>query len=195
MILKGIVSILGILFVAAAWTGCATNDAKPVAVVCTADEIRKGDTLSINLLDVPTEYAGEKQFVVRDDGAVNLPSLGSIKAAGKKFADFERDVQTNYIGKGIFRQVTVVVKPGDRFYTIAGEVKSPGRLIYSGETTLLRAIASCGDFTDFANRTKVEITRYNGDRETVDCKKAAKDPRKFDRAICPGDYISVPRSL
>jgi len=187
------ISALGLLIFALAWTGCETAGHKPSEFVCTDDEIRVGDTLSISLLDIP-EPLTDKDFVVRNDGMVNLPFLGSIKAASRKFGDFERDVQTSYLEKKIFRQVTVLVKPGIRFYSVGGEVKQPGRMTYSGQTTVLRAIVTCGDFTEFANRRKVEIIRANGAREIMDCNKARKDPKK-DRPICPGDAIFVPRSL
>ena len=194
MIWKGWIFALGLFVLATVWSGCET-DHPPSAFVCIDDEIRVGDTLSISLLDIPsTETLQEKQFVVRSDGTVNLPSLNAVPAAGKKFGEFERDVQTNYIANKIYQRVTVVVKPGDRFYSVAGEVKSPGRQIYSGQTTVLRAIATCGDFTEFASRKKVEITRANGQREIIDCNKARSDS-KYDRPICPGDYIFVPRSL
>jgi protein involved in polysaccharide export with SLBB domain len=86
------------------------------------------------------------------------------------------------------------VKPDQRFYSVGGEVYQKGRQLYIGKTTVLRAIASCGDFTEFANRRKVEITRADGRREIMDCKAALRDPR-LDRPICPGDHINVPRSL
>lgn len=191
---KDIVSTLGFLLVVATWNGCETNAAKPPPINCSADDIRTGDTLTISLLDIP-EPIVEKQFQVRGDGNVNLPYNLTIRARGKTFGDFEQEVRKSYVTNNIFRSVTVVVKPGDRFYTVDGEVKSPSRQIYSGETTVLRAIATCGGFTEFASRTKVKITRHNGDDEIVDCKKAVRDPKKYDRPICPGDYISVPRSL
>jgi len=190
---KGWISALGLFIAAAAWTGCQTAEpAQPY--VCTDDEIRIGDTLTINLLDIP-EPMIDKQFVVRSDGTVNLPYLGSIKADKKKFGEFEREVKDGYIERKIFRQVTVVVKPGDRFYSVGGEVKAPGRQIYTGQTTALRAIVTCGDFTEFANRRKVEIIRANGAREVMNCNDARENPTKYDRQICPGDAIFVPRSL
>jgi polysaccharide export outer membrane protein len=188
---KSWISALGLLVLAATWTGCETE--RLATFTCTDEEIRVGDSLTISLLDIPDPLQ-DKQFVVRSDGTVNLQYIGSMKAAGKKFGEFEKEVRAAYIEKKIFSTLTVVVKPGDRFYSVGGEVKSPGRQIYVGTTTALRAIVTCGDFTDFANRKKVEIIRHNGQREVMDCNKARKDP-KFDRPICPGDAIFVPRSL
>lgn len=191
---KGWISALGLLVFVATWVGCETPGAvKPY--ICAADDIRAGDTLMISILDVPeAQRITDKEFVVRSDGTINVPNLQTVQAAGKTFGQFERELQTNYIAKKIFRQPTVVVKPGIRFYTVGGEVKAPARMAYSGGITVIRAIVSCGDFTDFANRKKVEISRANGDREVVDCIKARRDA-KYDRPICPGDAIFVPRSL
>jgi len=190
MIWKGwITTIAAVVFIAMG-TGCKTPlPEKPY--VCKDDVILLGDTLTISFLDIPDAPA-EKQYVVRADGTVNMFRLGSVPAAGKNFSTFEQEMKAAYIAKGFYNQMTVVVKPGDRFYTVAGEVNSHGlRMVYSGQTTVLRAIASAGDFTEYANRSKVEITRADGTREIVDGKQARKDAR-WDRAICPGDYIHVP---
>jgi protein involved in polysaccharide export with SLBB domain len=162
---------------------------------CVDDVIRVGDSLKFSLT-TPGETAGTKDFdlLVGSDGTVNLYLLGTTKAAGIKFSDLEKSTQHDYVAKKYYNRVTVTVKPGDRFYTVAGEVKAPGRQVYIGQTTVLRAIAVCGDFNEFANRRKVEITRADGRRELMDCKKAIQDS-KFDRPLCPGDHVNVPRSL
>jgi polysaccharide export outer membrane protein len=188
---KSWISALGLFVLAATWAGCETERA--ATFTCTDEEIRVGDTLTISLLDIPDPLQ-DKQFVVRSDGTVNLQYIGSMKAAGKKFGEFEKEIRAAYIDKKIFSSVTVVVKPGDRFYSVGGEVKAPGRQVYVGTTTALRAIVTCGDFTEFANRKKVEIIRHDGRRELMDCNKARKDSA-YDRPICPGDAIFVPRSL
>jgi protein involved in polysaccharide export with SLBB domain len=194
MILKGWIPALGLFVLAATWSGCSIfmADQPPSQYTCVDDEIRIGDTLTISLLDIPEPKTDS--FLVGGDGTVNLPLLGSIVATNKKFGAFEKEIQKAYLDKKMYRQVTVVVKPGDRFYTVGGEVNSKGRQIYVGQTTVVRAIVSCGDFTEFANRRRVEILRANGTREIIDCIKARKDHR-FDRPICPGDAIIVPRSL
>jgi protein involved in polysaccharide export with SLBB domain len=115
-------------------------------------------------------------------------------ATNKKFNVFEKEIQNEYLKGKFYKQIKVVVKPGDRFYTVGGEVNAKGRQIYVGQTTVLRAIVSCGDFTEFANRKRVEILRADGTREVIDCVKARRDQR-YDRPVCPGDAIFVPQSL
>jgi protein involved in polysaccharide export with SLBB domain len=190
---KGWISALGLLVLAGSWVGCKAPTPRP-PYHCPADDIRTGDSLLISLLDVPdADRFVDKILEVRTDGTINIPYLQSVHAAGKTFGQFERQLQTNYIAKGFFRQPTVVVKPGLRFYSVGGEVKAPDRKPYSGDITVVRAIVSCGDFTEFANPRSVIISRTNGDREEVDCVRARHDSR-FDRPICPGDAIFVPRS-
>ena len=168
------------------------TDDLPPQYSCVDDVIRLGDTLTINLLDIPEPKTDT--YLVGSDGTINLSLLGSIVATNKKFGVFEKEIQKEYLDRKFYRQVKVVVKPGDRFYTVGGEVNAKGRQMYVGQTTVLRAIVSCGDFTEFANRRSVEILRADGTREVMNCVKARKDQR-YDRPICPGDAVFVPRSL
>jgi polysaccharide export outer membrane protein len=88
--------------------------------------------------------------------------------------------------------MTVTVTSKDRYYYVSGEVKNPGTKPYLGETDILKAISSASDFTDFAKRTKVQINRANGKKETIDATKAIEDPKQ-NVPVYPGDHIFVPR--
>jgi len=191
MIFKGWIPALGLFVLAVTWSGCET-DRLPSVHPCVDDVIRLGDTLTIALLDIPEPKTDS--YLVGSDGTINLSLLGSIVATNKKFGVFEKEIQKEYLDRKFYKQIKVVVKPGDRFYTVGGEVNAKGRQIYVGQTTVLRAIVSCGDFTEFANRRKVEILRADGTREVMDCVQARRDQR-YDRPICPGDAIFVPQSL
>ena len=57
--------------------------------------------------------------------------------------------------------------------------------------TVLKAVSAAGGFTDYAKRVAVEVTRTDGTKVVVNCKKAQKNP-KLDIPISPGDRISVP---
>ena len=177
------------------WVGCQTPDgpnpkARPS---CSFDELRGGDNVTITYSDVPPPGIPEQKVRVKDDGTLSLPLNQSVTAAGKKIGLVEKEIQAMFVPK-LYRQMTVTIKTEDRFYFVGGQVKQPGRQIYAGETTVLRAIQSCGDFNDFANQKKVQIIRTNGEVDVVDCKKARRNP-KFDLPICPGDSINVPPRL
>jgi len=83
---------------------------------------------------------------------------------------------------------------GQRVYYVRGEVKAPGRQEYVGQITVTKAITSVGDFTDYANRHKVWLTRSNGQRFKLDC-VAILDGEQPDPPVFPGDQIEVTRRL
>jgi protein involved in polysaccharide export with SLBB domain len=118
--------------------------------------------------------------------------IGSIKAVGKTAGELQTEIHDLYVPQYYVR-LTVTVKAGDLIYYVRGEVKSPGREIYVGETTVTKAIASAGDFTDFASHT-VSLIRANGEIIKVDVDKAS-DNSTLDLQVYPGDQIVVPRRI
>jgi serine/threonine protein kinase len=81
---------------------------------------------------------------------------------------------------------------GGRWYYVSGEIRSPGRHAYDSRITLLQAITSAGDFTDFADKERVKLTSADGHSQIVNCLKALDDP-SLDLGLQPGDTIYVPR--
>ena len=186
------IALLGVVLMAVVLPGCVTNDVPPPVKPCVLDELRTGDMVTINFSDIPQgALPAEQKVRVKDDGTLTLPMNLSIMAAAKKTGVVEKEIRALYV-PSLFNQLTVTLKTEDRFYSVGGEVKSPGRQIYLGPTTVLLAIQSCGDFTDFAKKSTVEIHRADGTIQIIDCKRARKDP-KWDLPICPGDSINVPR--
>jgi len=130
---------------------------------------------------------------VKEDGTITLSLNQTFQAVGKRQGDLEKEIRDRYV-PAYYKYLTVTIKPQDRFYFVDGEVKGPGRQVYIGPMTVTKAIGSCGDFTDFANRKKVKLTRVDGHTQTVNCKEAINDPR-LDLPIYPGDKIHVPRKI
>jgi polysaccharide export outer membrane protein len=95
-----------------------------------------------------------------------------------------------------YKEMTVTVKQQEstRWYYINGEVRAPNRQIYNSRITVLKAIASASGFTDFANKTKVRLTRVDGRTQIINCRKALTNPA-LDLEVYPGDTIHVPRRL
>ena len=73
-------------------------------------------------------------------------------------------------------------------------MKSPGRLIYAGPITVSKAITSAGDFTEYANRSKVWLVRSNGDRFKLNVNDIL-DGDQPDPPVYPGDQIEVTKRL
>ena len=142
----------------------------------TSDLLRVGDSMNVTFLDLP-ETLPAMDVTIKEDGTITLPLLNhQVQAAGKTTGELEKDIWQFYVPGGYYKRLTVIVKLQGQFYSVKGEVKSPNRYPYATATTVLKAITSAGDFTDFARKRKVKVFRSNGRIETEDCIKALKDP-------------------
>jgi polysaccharide export outer membrane protein len=181
---------------AAQTSAMSTNAGPSMPVsVSTIDDIRVGDTLRVNFSDLPIILQGPTEERVRDDGTITLLENQTFTAAGKTRGQLEKEIHERYV-PSYYKKMTVSVLPktDTQFYFVDGEVRLPNRQVYLSRTTVLKAIASAGGFTDFANKGKVTLTRVDGRSVVVNCKKAQKDPR-LDLEIFPGDKVWVPRRI
>jgi polysaccharide export outer membrane protein len=155
--------------------------------------LRVGDSLTITYSDAPNPivpYEGR----IKDDGTITIPPYNQeFTAAGKNVRELEQEIRTRYVPK-FYLNLTVSVKSQDLVYTVNGEVRTPNRYVLAGQMTALGAIATAGGFTDYAKKTKVQITRADGKKLTVNCVKAVAHP-ELDLPIYSGDKINVPRRL
>lgn len=150
-------------------------------------------TITLSLGGLPDEIPPMEK-PIKEDGTITLPDIGRVQAAGKTPGELEDYIHDLYVPK-YYTHLNVTVKTSnDRVYYVRGEVKQPGRMIYTGEITVSKAITSAGDFTDFADRTEVYLIRANGDRFKLNLKRilAGDDP---DPPIYPGDQVEVTRRL
>ena len=129
---------------------------------------------------------------VKDDGTITPPHLKPVVAAGKTPGQLQKELQAEYDQK--YTNMTVTVIASDRFYYVTGEVRKPGPEPYLGETDIIKAISAALDFTDFANKKKVRLTRANGHTQIINVKKVLDDPQ-LDVPVYPGDKIYVPRRI
>lgn len=154
--------------------------------------LHAGDSVQITFVAPP---GTEKTFVphderIKEDGTISPPEIGSVQAAGKTAGQLQSDLQKEY--DKLYRNVTVTVKAGDRFYSVDGEVKMSGPKPYLADTDVVAAIAAAGGFTDFARKSKVQLIHPNGTKQIVDYDKAIEDPA-YNPPVYPNDKIVVPR--
>ena len=156
------------------------------------DLLHVGDLLTIELTDTPVTFLPREERI-KEDGTITLMENKTFVAAGKTRGQLEQEIHDYYV-PNYYLKMTVSVRPKEQtqFYYVRGEVKLPGRQVYIDRMTVLKAIGSAGDFTDFARKTSVELVRADGHKEKINAKKALKDPR-LDLEVFPGDYIFVPR--
>lgn len=159
----------------------------------TVDLLQIGDTIRIeysNLSVTSPLQPFEEQ--IKDDGTISPPSVGSVKAAGKTTGELQNELQQAY--RKYYVSMTITVKAPERYYSVGGEVKLPNRQVYIGGTTVIKAIQSAGDLTEFANHKKVQLTRANGKTYIINYDKALGDS-KLDLPVYPGDSIHVPQRI
>ena len=167
-----------------------TSTSEPVR-----ETLHVGDAITVSFVTLNEFIKLEPHLEnIKEDGTITLHLIGPIKAVGKTASELQKEIQDAYVPK-YFKRLTIIVKTEGRFYTVGGEVRRPDKFAYLTGLTLLGAIQSAGDFTDFANRHKVQINRTNGQKIMVDCKKVIKDPKKYDVLINPGDVIHVPKGI
>jgi polysaccharide export outer membrane protein len=176
--------------------GCASGPAghagatarrdKPLA----SDVLRKDDIVTVIFSNIPTPRLPHEEKI-KDDGNITLADIGPIKAEGKTAGQLQKEIQDAYVPR-YYRNMTVTVKPPERFFYVQGEVKVPNRYQHTTGMTVLKAITTAGGFTDFAGRTKVELTSITGEKYTIDCKRALKNSA-LDLPVYSDDRIDVPK--
>jgi protein involved in polysaccharide export with SLBB domain len=157
------------------------------------DALRVGELILIEFsgVEVPPPRHEER---IKIDGNITLPNLAEpIRAAGKTRGELEEEIHKRYV-PAYYQRLTVIVRNEGRYFYVKGQVKNPNQFMYMKEMTVLRAIATAGDFTDFAKKTQVQVTRADGRKLTVNCNKALHNP-SLDVPIFPDDRIDVPRRL
>lgn len=154
------------------------------------DVLRVGDLVKVTFSGNPTPPMDQEERI-KDDGNINLQFVGSVQALGKTAGQLQKEIQDAYVPK-LYRRLTVTVLTENRVFFVDGEVRQPGRLVYTGELTVLKAVASAGGFTDFAAKNRIELVRTTGEKFVINARKAKDQPR-LDLPVIPGDRIYVPR--
>jgi len=134
---------------------------------------------------------------VRPDGAITLPLIGDVAAAGLKpeaLAEQVRAAAAKYISDP---NVTIVVRQiNSRKAFITGEVATPGSYPLSGPRTVMQLIALAGGLTEYADAKNITIVRVeNGQTRSYrfNYRDVAKGKNlQQNIALQPGDMVIVP---
>lgn len=176
-------------------TGCATERTTaasnpPIPMAASTAQLRPGDSLNVSLQGVPD--ASTSNIQIDEEGMINLPFIGAVQAAGIGTAELSQRIRDTYIAKKIYMSVDVSVSVTERYIYVGGEVQRPGRIIWTPDLTVAKAIQSAGGFTLYAKETAVSLIREKN-AYPVDVKLAQRSPAQDPRLV-PGDSLQVPRS-
>jgi polysaccharide biosynthesis/export protein len=174
------VAALALVFL---FTGCASTprlaplpDSPPGLYL-----LGPGDTLQVVVFG---EQDLSGTFRVNDSGAVVMPLIGTVPAAGLAVADLQKKLTTLLDAKAVKSpNVTVQIEEYRPFF-ILGEVKNPGSYAYVPDMTILTAVAIAGGYTFRAATDSVSVTRrIEG--------KSYEAAAKRDSRVLPGDVVFV----
>lgn len=159
--------------------------------------LRVGDPIELKISGVPAEEQAQvnNTYTIDADGSVNLPYVNKIRARGLTPAQLASSIENSYRSGRIFTNptITIMMQPTARFVNVGGAVRSPSRVPFTEDMTLLTAINAAGGFNDFADQRKVRVLRGK-DVKVFDVRRARQDP-SLDIRLQPGDRVEVPQSF
>jgi protein involved in polysaccharide export with SLBB domain len=158
--------------------------------------LRAGDSVVIKISGVPAEeiVVVNNSYDISDNGTINLPYIGQVKASGMRPSTLQQNIQSAYKSAEIYTNPTIQVAPNRDANTqvvfVSGEVKTPGKIPMSPGMTVHGAIVAAGDMTEFAKAKTVRLLR-NGKAVEIDLRRV--DNPAAQTPVQPGDTIHVPQ--
>lgn len=107
-------------------------------------------------------------YLVNSDGTIQLPVLGSIKAAGMTKKELKDNITNMILSKKLLVDPLVEIRFLNYEVTVIGEVAKPTVItVPSEKISLLKAIGLAGDLTIYGKRDNVLLIREeNGKKKT-----------------------------
>ena len=103
---------------------------------------------------------GVSNYVVRRDGTIDFPVLGSVQVAGLTRDELAAHIKNQLISQNLVNDPVVTVEFVNLQYSVMGEVRAPGNYkITRDRVTLLEAISQAGDLNISGKRDNVLVIR------------------------------------
>ncbi len=159
--------------------------------------LRVGDPIELRIGGVPQDEQIQVNttYTVDTSGSVSLPYINKVKAEGLTPSQLARKIEEKYRAEKIYTNpnVTILVQPAARFVNVGGAVRTPSRVPFTEDMTLLTAINAAGGFNDFADQKRVRLLRGN-EVKVFDVRQFRRDPSR-DVRLQPGDRVEVPQTF
>jgi polysaccharide biosynthesis/export protein len=111
------------------------------------------------------QYSG---YLVNADGFIQMPMLGSIKAAGLTKRQLKDNITNLLIDKKLLLDPVVNIRHLNFEVTVLGEVAKPTVVsVPSEKITLLKALGLAGDATIYARRENVMLIRETDGKKVI----------------------------
>ncbi len=179
--------------VAGVLAGCVSTPANvnpQVPQSTSAALLRPGDSLTIALQGIPDPSVNNVQ--IDEQGLLSLPYIGTVAASGLTSAELSQRIRQTYLERKFYTAIDVSVTVTERYVYVGGEVTRPGRIVWTPDLTLTKAVQAAGGFTLYAREAQVSLVRDRA-AYAIDANLALRQPDQDPRLV-PGDSITVPRS-
>ena len=139
---------------------------------------------------------GTSGYIVKRDGSIDFPVLGSVPAAGKTRDELSAYIKNELITQNLCNDPVVTVEFVNLQFSVMGEVRSPGSYkITRDYVTILDALSLAGDLNINGKRDNVLVLRPDSIGKltayTVDMRSFASVQNSPVYYIHQNDYIYV----
>lgn len=169
----------------------AAETGKQVVSMADGYVLGVGDVVEVSVL-------GREEFnprvQIQNDGTLQLPFLGTVKASDLTILQFRENVRQALIRGGYYASPVVnvaVASYASRYVTVLGEVATPGIVPIDRSYHLSEILARVGGPRGTAS-DQVKVTRENGEELELSIRESATSGGDKDPEISPGDKIYVP---
>jgi polysaccharide export outer membrane protein len=171
-------------FVASCSGGPQSGEVRPprsVAEDLSGYRLGSGDHVRVTVYG-EDNLSGE--FAVDGRGALALPLIGKVEAAGLNVAQLEQKIANKLSPQYVKDPKVAVEVITYRPFYIVGEVRNPGSYPYVNGMSVINAVALAGGFTYRAQESGFDINRtIHGDKKEIYASKTTE--------VLPGDVITV----
>jgi len=163
----------------------------------TLAQIEAGTSVQISIMGVPSEEKGkiDAMYPVSESGTVNLPFIGTVRAAGMRPETLAASIQNAYRSAQIYNNPTIQVistREGsgvqDQMVHIGGQVRKTGPVNFQKNLTIYQAVQAAGGASEFGSLRRVKLYR-NGKTQTYDL----TNPQFMRVPLEPDDTLEVPQ--
>lgn len=139
---------------------------------------------------------GTSGYIVKRDGSIDFPVLGSVPAAGKTRDELSAYIKNELITQNLCNDPVVTVEFVNLQFSVMGEVRTPGSYkITRDYVTILDALSLAGDLNINGKRDNVLVLRPDSIGKltayTVDMRSFASVQNSPVYYIHQNDYIYV----
>ncbi len=132
-------------------------------------------------------------FTIDRKGMLELPEIGEVKLAGLSIREAEELIKDKL--KNYFETPVIRIQLLSFHFTILGEVNMEGRYTsFDPETNVIDAISLAENLTDFADRTRLKVVRFEGEEAQVYYVNTLREDLVAQKGfyLQPNDLIVVP---